>query len=76
LLNIASLPAFRIVEARAEPFDAMVGLVHTGQMPTDATQRCVYDMAWRAGEQSTGIAHVIPAAGMEKTTHSHKTPKS
>src|SRR5471032_1485155 len=45
LLNIASLPAFRIVEARAEPFDAMVGLAQTGQMPTDATQRCVYDIA-------------------------------
>jgi len=45
LLNIASLPAFRIVKARAGPFDAMVGLAPVDQMPTDATQRCVYDIA-------------------------------
>jgi len=29
------------------PFDAMVWPAQTAQMPTDATQRCVYDMTER-----------------------------
>src|SRR5450830_1084884 len=39
----------------------MVWPSQTDQMPMDATQRCVYDMAWRAGIiEAKGSANLVP----------------
>jgi len=45
----------------AVPFDAMVWLAQTAQMPARATQRCVYDMAGNGWSDTSFKSVEIPS---------------
>ena len=72
MLNIAVLPAAarRLNDRQGFelPFEPMVGMTQTAQMPAHATQWCVYDMVWRGGINERlplrfiGLGHAVPGA--------------